>query len=401
VETHEPGEAAARAGVGEDYLDRLIELQLVETDANGGLTAGALRKVMLLHGLDEAGIPLEGLSQVVRRGEFSLDFIEAAGYDAFAPLVDVTFEQVHDQTGVPLDLLLAIREVTGGVPPRPTDRIREDELEIVPLIELQVNEGFRPMVIERTLRVYGDSLRRISETEGEWWRSEVQDKMLARGQTEGEVAAYAHQLSPRLSLVSEKAILAIYHAQQRLSWSANIVSGIAGALIRAGLHTRSEIPPAVCFLDITGYTRLTQERGDTAAAALAEQVARLVQRSSVQHGGRPVKWLGDGVMLYFPKPGPGVAAALTMLDGVTGAGLPPAHIGLHAGPILFQVGDIYGQTVNVAARIGEYARPGEVLVSQAVVDASEGEAVAFREIGPIELKGVSGVVTLHQAVRPT
>ncbi len=81
------------------------------------------------------------------------------------------------------------------------------------------------------------------------------------------------------------------------------------------------------------------------------------------------------------------------------AGLPPAHVGLHAGPVIFQEGDYYGQTVNLASRIAEYARPGEVLVSQAVVDASGGSDVAFREIGPVELKGVGGAVRLHVASR--
>jgi adenylate cyclase len=156
----------------------------------------------------------------------------------------------------------------------------------------------------------------------------------------------------------------------------------------------------MCFLDITGYTRLTQERGDAAAAALAATLARLVERTSVKHGGRPVKWLGDGVMFYFRNPGPGVVAALEMVEGVAGAGLPPAHVGLHAGPVIFQEGDYYGQTVNVASRIAEYARPGEVLVSQDVVDVSGGTQVLFREVGPVELKGVSGAMRLHAASLP-
>ncbi len=155
----------------------------------------------------------------------------------------------------------------------------------------------------------------------------------------------------------------------------------------------------MCFLDITGYTRLTQERGDAAAAQLADQLGRLVQRISVTHGGRPVKWLGDGVMFHFPNPGPGVLAAIEMVAGVSEAELPPAHVGLHAGPVIFQEGDYYGQTVNVAARIAEYARPGEVIVSQAVVDASGGASVGFAEIGPVELKGVSGPMRLHSASR--
>ena len=253
---------------------------------------------------------------------------------------------------------MTIREATGGMAPSPQDRMRDDELAIVPLVAFQAGEGFRELVIERTLRVYGDSLRRMAETEGEWWRSEVQDRLFAAGKTEWDVAEYARVNSPLLTELSDRAILSIYHAQQRHVWGANIIAGIAMALVRRGLHVWSERLPAICFLDMTGYTRLTAERGDTAAAALAEQVGRLVQRTSVAHGGRPVKWLGDGVMLFFPEPGPAVLAALGMVEGVAAAGLPPAHVGLHAGPVLFQEGDYYGQTVNVASRIGEYARPG-------------------------------------------
>lgn len=399
MEAYPRGEAAARAGVGADYLDELIGLGLVTPDQDGNLTIGGLRRVMVLHALDQAGIPLEAVARVIEQGAFSLDFIEAAGYETFAPLSGTSFGEVSQRSGVPLELLTAIREVTGGLPPDADDRMREDELAILPLVELHLREGFRPQVVERTLRVFGDSLRRIAETEGEWWRSEVQQRMLAEGRSAGEIAKYAHDMSPELSRVSDQALLAMYHAQQRLTWSVNIITGIAGALVKAGLHTTSDRPPAVCFLDITGYTRLTQEHGDQAAASLAERVARLVQRSAVEHGGRAVKWLGDGVMLYFPAAGAAVLAALDILDRVAEAGLPPAHVGIHAGPVLSQEGDYYGQTVNVAARIGEYARPGEVLVSQEVADLADGQRVSFSEIGPVELKGIAGVVRLHQASR--
>lgn len=87
-----------------------------------------------------------------------------------------------------------------------------------------------------------------------------------------------------------------------------------------------------------------------------------------------------------------------MVAGLSAADLPRAHVGLHAGPVIRQEGDYYGQAVNLAARIGDYARPGEVLVSRAVVDASAGSGLAFDEIGGVELKGISGLVELF-AVR--
>ena len=129
----------------------------------------------------------------------------------------------------------------------------------------------------------------------------------------------------------------------------------------------------------------------------ATKLARLVERTAARHGGRAVKWLGDGVMLYYKEPGPGVVAAVEMVAGGAEAGLPPLHVGLHAGPVIFQEGDYYGQAVNVASRIADYARPGEVLVSQEVVDALSGADVAFREGGQVELKGVAGAMRLHAA----
>jgi adenylate cyclase len=67
--------------------------------------------------------------------------------------------------------------------------------------------------------------------------------------------------------------------------------------------------------------------------------------------------------------------------------------------VLFQEGDYFGRTVNIAARIADYARPGEVVVSQEVVDLSSAETVSFTEIGPVELRGVSGPQHLFSARR--
>jgi adenylate cyclase len=176
-----------------------------------------------------------------------------------------------------------------------------------------------------------------------------------------------------------------------------LIEAFETLMAKAGIHSRLERPPAICFLDITGYTRLTEEHGDEAAADLAANLARLVQRGSVRHGGKPIKWLGDGVMFFFRDPGPGVRAALEMVGDLAHAGLPPAHVGLHSGPVLFQQGDYFGQTVNLSARIADYARPGEVLVSQAVADASHEDGILFRDIGPVELKGTSTLTHLLRA----
>jgi adenylate cyclase len=358
-----------------------------------------VRKVRWVQGLERAGVPLDRIAAAVRDGALSLSFMDAAPFDRFAGLSGTTFREVSQRTGVPLDLLMVVREAVGFAVPSPEDLVRSDELSVVPAIELQLSEGFRPVVIERWLRVFGDSLRRIAETETDWWHTQVELPLLESGMAEGEMLEAQADLGSRMAPLSEQALLGVYHGQQEHVWLKGFVEHVEAALERAGLYSRLHHPPAMCFLDITGYTRLTEERGDEAAADLAARLATLVRRSAQEHGGQPVKWLGDGVMFYFQDPGHGVMATLDMVDGVSTHALPPAHVGIHAGQVVFQEGDYFGRTVNIAARIAEYARPGEVLVTQEVVEAADGAPVAFTEIGPVELKGVSGPLRLHRAHR--
>jgi adenylate cyclase len=278
--------------------------------------------------------------------------------------------------------------------------MREDEHILISYIAALLGSGISPRSVERQLRVMGDGMRRLAETQGDAWRSDLMEPMLAKGATvrDIELASVTEGVSG-LDAATDAALVATWHAQQAQAWGTNIISGFETILTDAGLLSRPTTPPAICFLDITGYTRLTQEHGDEAAAELAASLNRLVTRTSLERGGRPVKWLGDGVMVHFREPGRGVLAALEMVDGVHGVGLPPAHVGLHAGPVLFQEGDYFGRTVNIAARIAEYARPGEVLVTSEVVDESAGSGCTFTPIGPVELKGVPGAVELHAAHR--
>jgi adenylate cyclase len=393
-------EVADRAGVAREYVDRLMELGIVQPSPENGLTRGDVRRVKLAETLEGAGITLDALVAGLESGRLSLGFMDLPSYQRFATLADDSFRQVSERTELPLELLTVVREATGGAVPDPDDRMREDELEIVPALEEALRTGVSERSLSRLLRVLGDGLRRTAETQGASWRSDFMEPLLARGATVDDVVA-ASQTAGQVEFDDklDRAILAVWHAQQAQSWTANVISGFESILADAGLVAPVRRPPAICFLDITGYTRLTAERGDLAAADLAESLNRLVTRTSVERGGKPVKWLGDGVMVHFSEPGGGVLAALDMVDGVREVGLPPAHVGIHAGPVLFQEGDYFGRTVNLASRIADYARPGEVLVTQEVVDEAGDPSTgyAFTDIGPVELKGIGGPVHLHSA----
>jgi class 3 adenylate cyclase len=97
-----------------------------------------------------------------------------------------------------------------------------------------------------------------------------------------------------------------------MAWIEDQVEHVEAALGEVGARARPERVPAMCFLDLAGYTRLTEERGDQAAAALVESLAVLVRRLAGEHGRVSARWLGDGVMFYFREPAGAVLAALQM-----------------------------------------------------------------------------------------
>jgi adenylate cyclase len=390
---------AERAGVDLAFVDRLVALGILTPGDGDRFTTGDVQRVGVAVGLERGGLSLEAVGDATRRGDLSFSFVDQPSYNRFGAVGSESFEELSGRTGIPLEVLMTIREAMGFAQPSPQDRVRDDELLVVPLIELQLREGFRTTVIERWLRVYGESMRRVADTEADWFRSEILEPLFASGKSSAEIGESTGRLEADLARFSDQAILALFHGHEANAWMKNIFEGFESTLTAAGAHTPLDRPSAICFLDLTGYTRITEERGDEAAADLAARLARIVQRTSAQHDGRVVKWLGDGVMFQFRDPGSGVLAALEMVGQASQAELPPAHVGLHAGPVLFQAGDFFGRTVNAAARIADYARQGEVLVSQEVVDASGSIGVEFTEIGPVELKGLAGALRLHVARR--
>lgn len=291
-----------------------------------------------------------------------------------------------------------VREAVGSAHPSSDDLVRDTEAAVVRLVEMQIkiggSSGGDRAVVAGLCREHEENRRH-----GDWWQTEVEQRLADSGLTPSEVMAVSDfEIAQRIAPLLDDAILAIYHGHQEHAWTRSIINGIEALLAEVGVYSRLKRPPAICFLDLTGYTRLIEEHGDSRAAELADELARIVRPTSGAHQGTPVKWLGDGVMFHLAEPGQAVEVALTMVDELNQIGLPPGHVGIHAGPVLYQAGDYYGKTVNLAARISDYARPGEVLVSEPVVEQSEGVNATFSDLGQVEMKGVSGIVHLYSAL---
>jgi adenylate cyclase len=112
-----------------------------------------------------------------------------------------------------------------------------------------------------------------------------------------------------------------------------------------------------------------------------------------------VKMLGDGVHFHFADPRDAVLASLDIVEAVGPRGLPPAHVGVEAGPMIYDEGDYFGRTVNVAARIASEAGPDQVFVGEGFAELVSADGFRLREVGAFELKGIAQPVTLFEAER--
>jgi DNA-binding transcriptional MerR regulator len=136
-------EVARRAGVDPDFVDRLVEVGVLRPAGGEVFSPGDVLRARWLQSLERAGVPLEGLAAAIRDGALSFSFLDVGAYDRFAGLSGTTFQELSAQTGIPLELLMVVREAVGFAQPAPDDSVREDELSVVPVVELPAGNGDR------------------------------------------------------------------------------------------------------------------------------------------------------------------------------------------------------------------------------------------------------------------
>jgi adenylate cyclase len=399
VDSFSLDELAIQAEVDAVYVRRLIELGAIErrtgTDPYG---LSDVRRVQLLRAWEAAGFPPEAVVELVRAGELSVSWLDAPVMTR-AERLEVTYEQLCSEEDVPLALMQALQEALGFAPPDPHDRARAGDRNLVGLARILLAAGAHQAPTLGVVRVYADSLRRIARAEAELYESQIEQPLRRLGWSEQQLLHHGALFGDRVIASLERALLDIYRRHREHVWIEHRITHAEIALERAGLHEKIRKPPAICFVDLTGYTRIIEERGDEVAAQLATSLTSLVEDISRCHGGRPIRWLGDGGMFHFKEPAAAVLSGLDMAEGAPRVGLPPMHIGIHTGPVIFHDGDVYGKTVNLASRIASYAEAGQVLASDETVARSPERGVLFEPLGAVSLKGVSMPVMLHRAVR--
>lgn len=151
----------------------------------------------------------------------------------------------------------------------------------------------------------------------------------------------------------------------------------------------------VAFVDLAGFSAITDVYGDASAIAVLGCFEELV-REALGGLGPPIKWIGDEAMFGFPDP----ATALQVLGRLIPAcrsepRIPLTRTGLNHGPVLRRANDLFGSTVNIAARIAALASPGQLLATEPVASIAAASGIVVRDIGKVALRSIADRMPLY------
>ena len=193
-----------------------------------------------------------------------------------------------------------------------------------------------------------------------------------------------------------------------LKGSADALGGLEGALDswnQLGTEEEEEEekgPTTVMFTDIVGSTRMTQTQGDAGAQELVRKHNEIVRGALQAHEGLEIKHTGDGIMASFKNTAKAIDGAVEMQRGFAAhnAENPDRElnirIGVNAGQPIHEDGDLFGTTVQLAARICDKADSGQILASNVVREICAGGTIRFEQAGEFAKKGIEEPVPTFQ-----
>jgi adenylate cyclase len=372
-------EASRRSGVSTSTLKRWAEEKVVPV-RRGRWTATAAAQARVVARMRERGHSLEDLRRAGREGRLASGFIEELLPE---PEEKLTVEKVARETGLEAELIDRILGILGT----PTGRERvlnPSDAAAMRHCARVLAAGFPLAAFLQLVRVYAQSMRRIADAEVRLFHLYVHEPMIRDAIPELEMAEEMEELAADILPLAAPLTEYLHTRYLRFFMEQDVV-GHMEADFGSMAGDLGQVTIALCFIDITGFTRFTEEEGDLEALDLVERFVETVE-STLPPEATIVKTIGDEVMVVSPD-----AASLTeWAAGFLGRfpERPQPRVGIHCGEAVYRDGDYFGGQVNLAHRVVSSAQAGELLVTDRVVEAIEDrDGLAFDPIGEVSLKG--------------
>ncbi len=384
-------EVCARAGVSPGTVRRWVQMGLVP-GYKGSWTLQAAAYVRVVARLRARGHSLVDIKRASDSGQLAIGPIENLLKGAEGRY---TMREVARETRLQASMIERILSAL-GLAELTVEPMSDEDVEVLKYVATMLEVGLPPVAFLQLARVYAQAIAQIADAEVRLVHLYVHEPLMRAGIPSAEIGEEMEEMvrelipfvAPLLSYVHDR-LLGHFIEQDLI--------GHMEAELGEEISKQGRLRVAIAFADLSGYARLTVERGDEVAVQTVERFLEAVSHN-LPADARVIKTLGDEVMIIGTDP-----AALTGwavgLQSEVAREEPAPRIGIHYGEVLYRDGDYYGREVNQAARVVARASGGEVLVTRPVADTAAGiNGLEFRRIGEVSLKGFSEPTELFAAV---
>ena len=378
-------EAARIAGLSTAKLRRWAEDGVIPLAGKRWTVAAAAQARVVSRMLDR-GHSLDQIRRAVREGRLAFGYVEEL-FPTTERVVD--HEGAAGQSGLEPELIERIMGLL-GTPTALEGHLTEADVEAMTRIAAVLGAGFPLVALLQVIRVYAQSIRKVAEAEVRLFHLFVHEPLIREGVDALEMAEEMEGLARRLLPLTSPLMEYVHRRYLRFYIEQDVVGHMETDLDFEPQLDR--VTMSFCFVDLTGFTRYTEEEGDEEALELIERFVETVE-ATLPAEALVLKTIGDEVMIVSPVPislTEWAVGFLTLFEE-----RPRPRVGIHHGRAVYRDGDYFGTEVNLTHRVVARALGGEVMVTTAVADAiGTSTALEFEPIGEVELKGFPEPVEL-------
>jgi class 3 adenylate cyclase len=384
------GDVSRLVGVPVDSLYRWRELGLLGSEDDLGNED--IQRARLVAFAERRGIAAEDVARIsTTAGDMLADFVRWSIRPEREAVV--ALDEAAERVGVDPDVLEKMRTAAGL---RDQEWAYEEDVEALRLAATALKFGLPLEALLQILRVLNDSLGKVAETMTRVFHLYVHERFRAEGLTGSELSAATQALADPMNELVEPGVMYFFRAGWERANREDLI-----------LHLLEETTPpsdvpgefvrTVLFVDLSGFTPLTETVGDEAAARMVERFSDSVRDCALAADGQIVKQIGDEFMLVFPHPVRAIAFGVAIRSVLRqDPSFPAVRIGAHAGSVLYREGDYLGANVNLAARVTSAAQSDEFVVTRSIVEGAPESNARFVALGERNLKGVAEPVALFR-----
>jgi adenylate cyclase len=379
-------EAARRSGVPASTLKRWAAEKILPV-RRGRWTVAAAAQARVVARMRERGHSLEELRRAGREGRLAFGFVEELLPDREEL---VTLDDAARETGLEPELIERILVIL-GTPLGRERQLSHDDLMALRQIARVLAAGLPLVALLQLVRVYVQSLRRIADAEVRLFHLYVHEPMIRDALPELEIAEEMGEMAADVLPLAGPLTEYLHRRYLRFFLEQDVVGHMETDLA-APLSELGQVPVALCFIDLTGFTRYTEEEGEREALDVVENFVETVE-ATLPPEATVVKTIGDEVMVVSPEPTALTVWAVGLLEQFPDR--PRPRVGVHHGEAVYRDGDYFGTQVNLAHRVVGRAQAGEVLVTDSVTGSLTERGLTCEPIGEVNLKGFPVATPLY------